>query len=169
MLQILSNTETNIFYNIYRLCSHFNTILWLTPVVYSILTGVRQGYITNYVVLCSKLTDLWSSECERSKFLRNPEHQNSMDNLLFTLLQMQMITSHESMWVFQKAFLVWCTGNALASVSLARVFCYRVGYVSFSVLLLRYCNDNQVFGTVVIRHDSHSSSKATVEGPVEVT
>lgn len=49
----------------------------------------------------------------------------------------------------------------LASVSLARVFCYRVGYVSFSVLLLRYFNDNQVFGMVVIHHDLHSSSKAS--------
>lgn len=49
----------------------------------------------------------------------------------------------------------------LASVSLARVFCYRVGYVSFSVLLLHYFNDNQVFGMVVIHHDLHSSSKAS--------
>lgn len=70
------------------------------------------------------------------------------------------------------AFLVCC--NVLASVSPATVCCYRAGYVSFSVLLLRYFNDNRVFVMVVIHHDVHSSSKASDEGccllgPVEVT
>lgn len=62
----------------------------------------------------------------------------------------------------------------LASVSPARACCYPVGYVWFAVLLLPCFNDNQEFGTVVIHHDVHRSSKASdvdccLLGPVEGT